>query len=117
PTRPDATTPGPPAGAVTDDSITNMLDNLYRTADDYLTQLERLSGGTLLRADNPLMLPRAFSQIAAELRTQYTLGYYPTNAAHDGKYRKIRVRSTRKSVSVRARPGYRARKAAQARRS
>ena len=53
------------------------------------------------------MLPRAFQQIAEELRTQYSLGYYPTNTARAGKYRKIRVRTTRKDVAVRTRPGYR----------
>jgi Ca-activated chloride channel family protein len=57
-----------------------------------------------------LGLPLAFSQIADELRTQYSLGYYPTNTARDGKFRKIRLRTTRKNVSVRARPGYRARR-------
>jgi len=53
-------------------------------------------------------LPEAFAQIAAELRTQYAIGYYPTNKARDGQYRKIKVTSTRKNAVVRARPGYRA---------
>ena len=47
------------------------------------------------------------AQIAAELRTQYALGYYPTNTAHDGHYRRIQVRASRKDVVIRARPGYR----------
>jgi VWFA-related protein len=93
-----------------DDSIRRLLDNLYRTADDYLNEMAQTSGGRLLRADNPLTLPRAFSQIADELRTQYSIGYYPTNSARDGKYRRLRVRTTRKDASVRSRPGYRARR-------
>ena len=36
-------------------------------------------------------LAEAFDQISEELRSQYTLGYYPTNTAHDGKFRKIKV--------------------------
>jgi VWFA-related protein len=56
------------------------------------------------------MLPSAFRQIAEELGTQYSLGYYPTNSARDGKYRKVRVRTTRKDVALRTRPGYRARR-------
>ena len=90
-----------------DASIAAMLDNLYRLADDYLEEMARVTGGRLVRADNPLMLPRAFQQIAEELRTQYSLGYYPTNPARDGKYRKVRVRSARKDVVLRTRPGYR----------
>ncbi len=89
------------------DNISIMLDQLYRTADSYLNDLANKSGGRLLRADNLTSLPDAFAQIAAELRTQYAIGYYPTNKARDGQYRKIKVSSTRKSVVVRARPGYR----------
>ncbi|MDQ2856611.1 MAG: VWA domain-containing protein [Acidobacteriota bacterium] len=91
-----------------DDSIGIMLDGLYMTADSYLEKLASKSGGRLERADTLVSLPDAFAKIAAELRTQYSLGYYPTNAAHDGQYRKVKVVSNRKSVILRARPGYRA---------
>jgi VWFA-related protein len=90
-----------------DQSIHTMLDTLYRTADDYLNEMARTTGGRLIPADNPSFLPRIFKQMADELRTQYSLGYYPTNAARAGKYRKIRVRTTRKGVALRTRPGYR----------
>lgn len=93
-----------------DAAIDSTLDNLYDIADDYLEEMARTTGGRLVRADNPLMLPAAFRQIAEELGTQYSLGYYPTNAARDGKYRKVRVRTTRKDVALRTRPGYRARR-------
>ena len=89
-----------------DDSITRMLDLAYLEADSYLTKLADKSGGRLLRADTLLSLPDAFSQIAAELRTQYMLGYYPTNKERDERYRKIVVKTTRKNVAIRSRPGY-----------
>lgn len=88
------------------DTIKAMLDQAYFTADSYLKELADHSGGQLQRADTLAMLPRAFAAIAAELRTQYLLGYYPTNRAKDGKYRKIQVKTTRKDIAVRARPGY-----------
>lgn len=91
-----------------DDSISAMLDRLYLTADSYLGALVDKSGGRLVRADTLSSLPDAFAKIAAELRTQYAVGYYPTNKTKDGKYRKIKVGTSRKSVAVRARPGYRA---------
>ena len=90
-----------------DDSIGVMLDALYVTADSYLEQLATKSGGRLYRADTLGSLPDAFARIAAELRTQYSLGYYPTNAAHDGQYRKVKVVISRKKIIARARPGYR----------
>ncbi len=91
-----------------EDSIGVMMDELYQKADSYLTQLANRSGGRLLRADTVNSLPDAFAKIAAELRIQYAIGYYPTNKARDGQYRKIKLVSTRKGVVVRARPGYRA---------
>jgi Ca-activated chloride channel family protein len=85
-----------------------MLDNLYFMADSYLKELADRSGGQVYRADTVATLPQAFAAIAAELRTQYLLGYYPTNKNDDGRYRKIQVKTTRKDIAVRARPGYRA---------
>jgi|SRR5215813_1546274 len=90
----------------TNDTISAMLDGLYATADSYLEKLAAKSGGHLLRADTLRSLPDAFGKIAAELRTQYSLGYYPTNRAHDGRYRKVKVVINRKGVMLRARPGY-----------
>ncbi|HEX5834096.1 MAG TPA: hypothetical protein VFY34_09590, partial [Pyrinomonadaceae bacterium] len=64
------------------------------------------TGGRLLRADTIASLPDAFGQIAAELRTQYLLGYYPVNKERDDRYRKIKVTTARKNVILRSRPGY-----------
>lgn len=89
------------------DGVGAMLDNLYKTADDYLQQLALKSGGKLHRADTLGSLPEAFANIANELRNQYSIGYYPTNQMRAGKYRKIQVKVARKGAVVRTRPGYR----------
>ena len=91
-----------------DESLERMLDQLYLTADSYLLELANKSGGRVLRADTLQSLPDAFAKIAAELRTQYAIGYYPSDKSRDGSYRKIKVSTTRKNIAVRARPGYRA---------
>jgi VWFA-related protein len=91
-----------------DDSIGLMLNGLYSIADMYLKELAAKSGGRLLRADTLDSLPDAFAKIAAELRTQYSVGYYPTNKARDGLYRQVKVVISRKAAIIRARPGYRA---------
>ena len=90
------------------DSVDVMLDQLYSTADAYLADLANKTGGRMLRADTVDSLPEAFAKIAAELRTQYAVGYYSTNKMRNGEYRKIKVKSTRRNVVLRARPGYRA---------
>ena len=104
PTDPDPDLRRQPPGP--NDSITAMLDSAYLTADKYLQTLADKSGGRLLRVDTLVSLPDAFSQIAAELRTQYMLGYYPLNKERDERYRRIKVTTTRKNVVIRARPGY-----------
>ena len=95
-----------PTSRSEDASIKGMLDMAYLTADSYLKALADKSGGRLLRADTLASLPDAFAQIAAELRTQYMLGYYPLNKERDDRYRKIKVETSRKNVVIRARPGY-----------
>lgn len=80
-------------------------------ADSYLRELADRSGGQLYRADTVGMLPQAFAAIAAELRTQYLLGYYPSNKNESNAYRKIQVKTSRKDIAIRARPGYRAKAA------
>ena len=107
------TDPGPTTTTTTsstrktsDDSIGRMLDLAYSTADQYLQTLAEKSGGRMLRADTIESLPDAFAKIAAELRTQYMLGYYPLNKERDERYRKIKVSTVRKNVVIRARPGY-----------
>jgi VWFA-related protein len=102
---PDPGTPNNPPPP--NDTISTVLDNLYLRADSYLRELSDRSGGQVYRADNVSTLPQAFAAIAAELRTQYLLGYYPTNKNDDGSYRKIQVKTSRQDIAVRARPGYR----------
>jgi Ca-activated chloride channel family protein len=83
------------------------LDRRYRDADEYLQELADLSGGILERADTLNDLNGAFAKIAAELRQQYLLGYYPSNTKENDSERKISVQVSRPGVKIRARPGYR----------
>jgi VWFA-related protein len=54
-------------------------------------------------------------QVARDIRSQYTLAYYPTNTAKDGTYRAVRVDAvaprSRERLTVRTRTGYYAPKA------
>ncbi len=69
-------------------------------------KLAEETGGRSIEVRSEKKLEEAFDQISEELRSQYTLGYYPTNAARDGGFRKIRIETTRKDVHVLARRGY-----------
>ena len=69
-------------------------------------KLSEETGGRTIEVRNEKNLEQAFDQISDELRSQYTLGYYSTNTARDGSFRKVKVESARKDVDVLSRRGY-----------
>jgi VWFA-related protein len=66
------------------------------------------SGGRFVATPGGPALRDAFAGIADELGHQYTVAFRPLNRAHDGKWRKIEVKTTREDLAVRTRKAYRA---------
>jgi Ca-activated chloride channel homolog len=56
-----------------------------------LTELSEQTGGHQFAVDNINELPDVAAKIGIELRNQYLLGYTPSNAEKDGKYRRVKV--------------------------
>ena len=52
------------------------------------------------------LVDEAAAEVAAELKQQYTLGYYPTNKRRDGSFRQIKVELTDRQLRVRTKRGY-----------
>ena len=68
------------------------------------------TGGRVIEVgNNQQKLRQAFDQIQAELRSQYNIGYTPTNTKLDGSYRKIQLHTKTGDYKVQARQGYYAR--------
>ena len=82
--------------------------DLYNLARREMNDLAKASGGKNFVAASLQDARAAFAQVANEIGTQYSLGYYPTNKARDGKFRAIRieVRGIPDKAQVRAREGY-----------
>ncbi|HKP70050.1 MAG TPA: VWA domain-containing protein, partial [Pyrinomonadaceae bacterium] len=78
----------------------------YKFAEEYLTKLADLTGGSIYLASTVGNLNNAFTKIASELREFYSLGYYPTSDETPGKTRRIKVKVDRPDVVVRARDRY-----------
>lgn len=70
-----------------------------------MSQLAEQTGGRVIEIRNPDKLQKAFSEIANELRSQYSIGYTPTNEKHDGTFRKIELKS-KDGYKIQARKGY-----------
>jgi VWFA-related protein len=56
-----------------------------------LDDLALVSGGRHFPVDRLEDLPSISERVGRELRSQYLLGYHPTNPEHDGKYRQVKV--------------------------
>ena len=86
-------------------SISRELYNLARRE---MNDLARVSGGRSFIAATLADARAAFARVAADIGTLYSLGYYPTNKARDGKFRsiKLEVRGLKEKAEIRARDGY-----------
>ena len=82
--------------------------DLYNLARREMNELAKASGGRNFLAASTQDARAAFARVATEIGTQYSLGYYPTDKARDGKFRTIRVevQGAPEKPRVRAREGY-----------
>jgi VWFA-related protein len=69
-------------------------------------KLAEETGGRAIDVRSQKDLLKAFDEISEELRTEYSLGYYPTNPKLDGSYRKLKVELTNKDYKALTRKGY-----------
>ncbi len=84
----------------------NYSSEAYAVARDQLQKLSEVSGGQMFKAEKASDLSGVYKQVAAAIRTVYSVGYYPTNSEHDGTYRRVRVTVNRNDAAVRTRRGY-----------
>jgi VWFA-related protein len=71
-----------------------------------LKKMSDETGGHVYQVDRKHTLDEVFKELQEEMRTQYSIGYTPTNDAKDGGYRKLDVRTIDKTQKVQARKGY-----------
>ncbi len=79
---------------------------------DFLKGLAEPTGGRMFQAGRKTPLEKIFQTIEQELRSQYALGYVPTDRTEDGSFRKLQVRVHPRGLRVQARKGYFARREA-----
>jgi VWFA-related protein len=99
---------------------TNTVIHVLRLADEPLyfgmgigysgrSVAERMAGATggrEIEVRSEKSLDKAFDEITEELRSQYVLGYYPTNTKRDGTFRQIKIDVNRQSTRLLYRKGY-----------
>jgi VWFA-related protein len=82
-----------------------ITDPMYPSNYGDMSKLAEQTGGRIITVRGPDKLDKAFAEIAAELRSQYSLGFTPTNTANDGKFRRLEVKS-KDGYKIQARKGY-----------
>jgi VWFA-related protein len=82
-----------------------ITDPMYHSNHSDMSNLAEQTGGRIITVSRPDKLDKAFAEIAAELRSQYLLGFSSNNPVNDGKFRKLEVKS-KDGYKVQARKGY-----------
>jgi Ca-activated chloride channel homolog len=76
-----------------DDVPTALFKSIEeRWGHKWLDEVTRVSGGRNLPADDRRQIPQISALISREMRSQYVIGYHPSDLNNDGKWRKISVK-------------------------
>jgi Ca-activated chloride channel homolog len=78
----------------------------FREAEYVLRTIAQETGGRAFLQRKIDNLADVYAQIGEELASQYTIGYTPKNAKHDGAWRRVIVQVSRPNTRARAKNGY-----------
>lgn len=87
----------------TSGSTQSQLDRIQREAIRFIDLLKPEDSVAIVSMED---LPPAYEAIARELSSQCSIGCYPTNPRHEGKYRRVEVKVTKPGLYVQTRKGY-----------
>ncbi len=71
-----------------------------------LRKMSDETGGHVYEVDRRHTLNNVFDELQQEMRSQYAIGYAPTNPTKDGSYRKLEIKLKDKDMKIEARKGY-----------
>lgn len=71
-----------------------------------LKKMSDETGGHVYEVDRKHTLNNVFDELQQEMRSQYAIGYVPTNPNKDGSYRKLDIKLKDKEMKIEARKGY-----------
>jgi VWFA-related protein len=71
-----------------------------------LRKMSDETGGHVYKVDRKHTLDDVFKELQDEMRSQYSIGYTPTNDVKDGSYRKVEIKLANKDLKPQARKGY-----------
>ena len=99
-------------GPLSPDFAPRKQHSAWRDGTAHVRQIDRLdeavvrSGGRVAMIRGAAEMAPTFTEILAELREQYVLGYYPSRSRNDGKWHSVRVKTRFAGVELRTSSGY-----------
>jgi VWFA-related protein len=82
------------------------MQGAFYSGEGEMRKLTEATGGRVINVGNKFdKLREAFDQIAAELRSQYNIGFTSTNTKLDGTYRKLEIKN-KQNYKIQSRAGY-----------
>jgi Ca-activated chloride channel family protein len=88
------------------------ISSSWRSPNQYRDQLHLLekavieSGGRIIGVDSSDQIDPIFVDILEELRSQYAIGYYPSDSRDDGRWHEVRIEMSRPGLQTRSHSGY-----------
>ncbi len=86
-----------------------VITGIYAAARTRLQTLADRTGGRLNEIERLDQMARLYAEVAADLRSLYTVAYQRAGRARDGKWHDIRIEVAQPALIARTRPGYFAR--------
>ena len=87
-------------------STNTLLESKHPEGDEIMKQIAEPTGGHILPAREKDELKHGFAEIEKALRSQYAMGYHPTDFRSDGSFRSIEIIPDKLALRVQCRRGY-----------
>ena len=91
------------SGAFNGGALLNNMNSNF-ASQEVMATLSSDTGGKAFFDSNDFA--PAFAQVQRDTSAYYAIGFHSTNAARDGKYRKLTIKINRPGVKIEYRPGY-----------
>jgi VWFA-related protein len=89
------------------DAKVKLFTDHFRRSQEAAARVAELTGGWWAFLERPEQAPELYDRILNDINHRYTIGYYPINAARDGRFRRVKIEVRgRKDYVVHGRSGY-----------
>lgn len=86
--------------------VRNLPEGTAMTGRDNMYKLALETGGSFFDVNEDTPIGQVFAMVDEELRSQYSIGFTPSQAGRPGRFRRVRLHLRNPGLDIRARAGY-----------